>query len=95
MTKSKGKQRARRAIKLPAKKKNPKTKEIERSRAASVTSFVATLRRLADALESEVPCRLQVGKLRLSIPARPDLAIEVEREGDTDEVELKLTWKRR
>ena len=56
--------------------------------------FVAKLRRLADALETEKPFAIQVAGERLHIPADACFNIEHEREGDREELEFQLLWRR-
>lgn len=56
--------------------------------------FVATLRRLADALESGEPFRIQVQNRRFEVPASAALVIEHEVEGDREELSLELQWQR-
>ena len=53
---------------------------------------VAKLRRLADALESGKPFRIQVAGERIRVPARAEFSIEHEREGDSEEIEFQLKW---
>ena len=57
--------------------------------------FIAKLRRLADALESEKPFAIQVAGERLHIPADVCFNIEHEREGGREELEFQLQWKSR
>lgn len=56
--------------------------------------FVAKLRRLADALEAGKAFTIQVAGERLHIPASALFNIEHEREGNVDELEFQLRWKR-
>ena len=56
--------------------------------------FIAKLRRLADALESEKPFSIQVAGERLHIPADACFNIEHEREGGREELEFQLLWRR-
>ena len=56
--------------------------------------FIAKLRRLADALESEKSFSIQVAGERLHIPADVCFNIEHEREGGRDELEFQLLWRR-
>ncbi|MCP3141106.1 amphi-Trp domain-containing protein [Pyxidicoccus xibeiensis] len=56
--------------------------------------FVAKLRRLADALEAGKAFSIQIAGERLHIPADALFNIEHEREGNVDEVEFQLRWKR-
>ena len=55
---------------------------------------VAKLRRLADALESEQPFRIQIAGERIRVPARGRFSIEHERGEDSEEIEFQLTWTR-
>ncbi|MEM9692084.1 MAG: amphi-Trp domain-containing protein [Myxococcota bacterium] len=55
-------------------------------------SFVATLRRLADALEAEEAFRIQVVNKRFTVPAGATLSIEHEVEDGVEELELQLRW---
>ena len=56
--------------------------------------FVAKLRRLADALESEKAFAIQVAGERLHIPADARFNLEHEREGGREELEFQLLWQR-
>jgi amphi-Trp domain-containing protein len=56
--------------------------------------FVASLRRIADALEKGEPFRIQVQQLRLTVPIEAELSIEHEVEGDREELELQFRWTR-
>jgi amphi-Trp domain-containing protein len=63
--------------------------ETIRSRA----KFVATLRRVADAVEQKIPVRIQVASKRFLVPADAILSVEHEVEGADEELELQLKWK--
>ena len=54
--------------------------------------FVAKLRRLADAIESERAFTIQVAGERLRIPADAVFGIEHERSGSRQELEFQLIW---
>ena len=54
--------------------------------------FVAKLRRLADAIESEKAFTIQVAGERLRIPANAECNVEHERSGDQQELEFQLIW---
>lgn len=54
--------------------------------------FVAKLRRLADAIESERAFTIQVAGERLRIPADAVFNIEHERSGGQQELEFQLLW---
>lgn len=58
----------------------------------STEETVAKLRRLADALETGSPFRIQVAGERIRVPARAEFTIEHEREGDEEEVEFQFKW---
>lgn len=58
----------------------------------STSEVVAKLRRLADALESETPFRIQVAGERIRVPARAEFSIEHERGDEEEEVEFQLKW---
>ena len=60
----------------------------------STTEVVAKLRRLADALESGRPFRIQVAGERIYVPARAEFTVEHERGSDEEEVEFQLKWRR-
>ncbi len=53
---------------------------------------VAKLRRLADALETGRPFRIQVAGERIRVPARAAFSIEHERSDDEEEIEFQLKW---
>jgi amphi-Trp domain-containing protein len=63
--------------------------EIIRSKA----TFVASLRRVADAIEQGEPVRIQIASKRFVIPQSAELSIEHEVEGRDEEVELQLRWR--
>jgi len=62
------------------------------TRAYGRAHFVAKLRRLADAIESERAFTIQVAGERLRIPATAVLNIEHERNGGQQELEFQLLW---
>lgn len=66
-------------------------RDIEKVYATS--EVVAKLRRLADALESETPFRIQVAGERIRVPARAEFSIEHERGDESEEVEFQLKWQ--
>ena len=57
--------------------------------------FIAKLRRLADALEQGKQFDIQIAGERIYVPADAVINIEHEREGDEEEIEFQLKWKRR
>ena len=58
----------------------------------STEDVVAKLRRLADALETGKPFRIQIAGERFTVPANAQFSIEHEREGGDEEVEFQFTW---
>ena len=58
----------------------------------STPELVAKLRRLADALESGKPFRIQVAGERIHVPVRAEFTIEHEREEGQEEVEFQFKW---
>ena len=58
----------------------------------STADVVAKLRRLADALETGKPFRIQIAGERFTVPANAQFSIEHEREGGDEEVEFQFTW---
>lgn len=58
----------------------------------SLPEVVAKLRRLADALETGEPFRIQVAGERIHVPVRAEFSIEHERGADEEEVEFQLRW---
>ncbi len=58
----------------------------------STSEVVAKLRRLADALESGSPFRIQVAGERINVPVRAEFSVEHERGSDQEEVEFQLKW---
>ncbi|MFC0533739.1 amphi-Trp domain-containing protein [Phytohabitans kaempferiae] len=66
------------------------TRDVERF--YSTPEVVAKLRRLADALESETPFRIQIAGERIRVPARAQFSIEHERGDGEEEIEFQLKW---
>ena len=58
----------------------------------STADVVAKLRRLADALETGEPFRIQVAGERIRVPARAEFSIEHERGEGEEEIEFQLKW---
>ena len=65
-------------------------KDIEKN--VSVSYFVETLRRLADALERGEPFRIQVANQRFTVPQGAELIVEHEIEEGEEEFSLELKW---
>ncbi len=62
-------------------------------RVYSTADVVAKLRRLADALETETPFRIQIAGERIRVPARAQFSIEHERGDGEEEIEFQLKWE--
>ena len=59
----------------------------------SRAKFIATLRRVADALERREPVRIQVAAKRFIVPDDATFSVEHEVEGKDEELELQLRWR--
>lgn len=57
-----------------------------------VGEFAAKLRRLADALESGGPFRIQIAGERFTVPRNAEFNVEHERGDGEEEVEFQLRW---
>lgn len=58
----------------------------------STAEFVAKLRRLADALETNEKFEIQIAGERIYVPVRAEFSIEHERTGGTEEIEFQIKW---
>ena len=67
-------------------------RDVERS--YSTDEVVAKLRRLADALETGEPFRIQIAGERIRVPARARFSVEHERGDDEEEIEFQLKCAR-
>jgi amphi-Trp domain-containing protein len=65
-------------------------RDVERIYSASEAA--AKLRRLADALETDKPFRIQIAGERIRVPGRGQFSIEHERGDDEEEIEFQLKW---
>lgn len=66
-------------------------RDVERT--YTVSEFAAKLRRLADALETGKPFRIQIAGERFTVPAQAAISVEHERGEDSEEVEFQLKWR--
>jgi amphi-Trp domain-containing protein len=71
------------------------TGDREAEKSYSTKEVVAKLRRLADALEEEKTFEIQIAGERIYVPPDATVEFEYERQGDEEEVEIELKWKRR
>lgn len=67
------------------------TRDVEKN--YSVPEFAAKLRRLADALETGKPFRIQIAGERFRVPDHAQISVEHERGDDEEEVEFQIKWK--
>ena len=67
--------------------------EVEKS--YSTKEVVAKLRRLADALEGEQTFEIQIAGERIYVPPYATVEFEYARDGEDEEVEIEVKWKRR
>ena len=73
--------------------KKRKTRDLEKEYPRH--QFIAKLRRLADALESDKAFSIQVRNERLHISSDAIANIEHERNGKVEELEFQLKWERK
>jgi len=67
-------------------------RDIEKER--SVEAFIATLRRVADALETGKTVAFDFEGERVTVPEHAKYSIEHEREDDDEEIEFQIKWSR-
>ena len=65
-------------------------RDVERSYSSADTA--AKLRRLADAIETDKPFRIQIAGERIHVPKRARFSIEHERGSEEEEIEFQLKW---
>jgi amphi-Trp domain-containing protein len=61
----------------------------------STSEFVAKIRRLADALETNSKFEIQVAGERVYVPARAEFTVEHERSDGNEEIEFQVKWSSR
>jgi len=69
-----------------------KKRDVEKSYPKA--EFVAKLRRLADAIESDNRFEIQIAGERVYVPARATFTIEHEKSGGNEEIEFQIKWAR-
>ena len=69
--------------------------ETDVEKSYSNKEVVAKLRRLADALEEEKTFEIQIAGERIYVPPYATVEFEYERQGEDEEVEIELRWKRK
>ena len=68
-------------------------KEVEKS--YSNKEVAAKLRRLAEALDEGKAFEIQIAGERVYVPAHAEIEFEYAREGDEEEIEIEVKWRRR
>ena len=71
---------------------NENDKDVEKTYATG--EVVAKLRRLADALEQQKTFEIQIAGERIYVPPYATVEFEYAREGEEEEIEIELKWKR-
>jgi amphi-Trp domain-containing protein len=61
----------------------------------TTAQIIAKLRRLADALEKGQRFEIRIAGERIYVPARAEMNIEHERDGDREEVEFQIKWSQK
>lgn len=69
--------------------------ETDVEKSYSNKEVVAKLRRLADALEEGKTFEIQIAGERVYVPPYAQIEFEYSRDGEEEEVEIELTWKRK
>ena len=69
--------------------------EIEKDKEYSRKETINKIRRLADRLEQEKPFEIQVDHQRIYVPADALIEFEYEREGNEEELEIEIKWKKK
>ena len=69
-------------------------KQIDVERSYTPEQTADKLRRIADAIEDGKSFRIQVGGNQLRIPTDGKIEIEINRDGNRDEIEIDIKWDR-
>ncbi len=72
----------------------PEETEVDVEKSYSNRENAAKLRRLADALEQGKAFEIQIAGNRIYVPASAEIEFEYEREGDLQEIEIEIKWKK-
>ncbi len=68
--------------------------EVDVEKQSATGEAVARLRRLADALEAERSFEIQIAGERISVPPYAAIEFEYERDGDDEELEIEIKWRK-
>lgn len=75
---------------MPARKRRTH-RDIERD--YPKRELVIKLRRLADCIEQDLPFRIQIAGVRVTVPPAAKINLEHERTASEEEIEFQLKWK--
>lgn len=67
---------------------------VEVEKVYPTSEVVDKLRRLADALEQELTFEIQIDNERIYVPPYATIEFEYEREGDDEELEIEIKWRK-
>lgn len=67
--------------------------EVDVEKAYSAKQVVGKLRRLADALESGKPFKIQIAGNAIEVPPDATIEFEYQRSGDEAEMEIEIKWQ--
>ncbi len=70
------------------------TKNVDVEKVYSTTEVIDKLRRLADALEQDRTFEIQIAGERIYVPPYATVEFEYEREGDDEEMEIEIKWRK-
>lgn len=70
------------------------TKNVDVEKVYSTTEVIDKLRRLADALEQDKTFEIQIAGERIYVPPYATVEFEYEREGDDEEMEIEIKWRK-
>jgi amphi-Trp domain-containing protein len=68
--------------------------DIDVERAYNARETAKKLRRIAEALETGKPFRIQVAGKRIQVPTDAKIEIELQSEENGGEIEIEISWKR-
>ena len=70
------------------------TDDTDVEKSYSTKQAIAKLRRLADAVEAEKTFEIMIAGKRVRVPPGATIEFEYQRDGDDEEIEIELKWKR-
>lgn len=72
----------------------PATEAIDVEKSYSARQVVGKLRRLADALETGKPFKIQIAGNAIEVPPDATIEFEYHRIGEEEDVEIEIKWTR-